>query len=233
MNEARRFLRFVIPGITFFVELALLLLLADHTRVIEWASGHNPEGIGHALALLVASGGIGAMLSTVHHLLYRLLFYRLLRGSGVDHRDMLAHAERDGHLQLQLRETRETVGARTLSRGGAWRVTTALWIERRSNLVKGAHHSAERLTDIMHGAGATTVGAGAASATVLVLYRGGLTVGLLAMAFVIPLAHLINFVNTVVHANSVIDMVMTEALRVEHGITGEPALVVVSKQELC
>lgn len=71
MDEAGRFFRYIIPGVTFFVELLLLLLLMQW----EWVLGHksllkelfvtagNFTGV---LSFIVASGGVGYLLGTIY-----------------------------------------------------------------------------------------------------------------------------------------------------------------------
>ncbi len=66
MNETRRFLRYVIPGLVFLLEAGLLLCLSDKSWI--WLNSHeklitNEKLIGSAITIFVASGGIGYILA--------------------------------------------------------------------------------------------------------------------------------------------------------------------------
>src|SRR5579862_3199530 len=68
MDEARRFLRYVSPGLVLGVEtIVLLLILVPSWMLPRLAALSSSQGVGAAIALFLASGGIGFILSTVHH----------------------------------------------------------------------------------------------------------------------------------------------------------------------
>jgi hypothetical protein len=67
MDEARRFLRYMTPGLTFAVQALLLLLIADW----EWTLKRLGElkkdaGAGAAFGLFLTSGGLGYLFSVLH-----------------------------------------------------------------------------------------------------------------------------------------------------------------------
>jgi hypothetical protein len=70
MDEARRFLRYVVPTLVFVVELGLVIF-TTHPEYLksafEWL---QPSGAGFAALLLVLAGGLGYVFSLVHHTLF-------------------------------------------------------------------------------------------------------------------------------------------------------------------
>jgi hypothetical protein len=71
MDEARRFLRYVTPGLTFAVQALLLLFIVNpHWTLDRIGELKKDAGAGLAFALFLASGGIGYLLSVVHHTLH-------------------------------------------------------------------------------------------------------------------------------------------------------------------
>ena len=77
MEETRKFLRYITPGLIFVVETTLLLWLIfpmDVKTLIQ--SLQEDKSLGLVLALLLASGGLGFIFSIIHHLAYwRIRFY--------------------------------------------------------------------------------------------------------------------------------------------------------------
>jgi hypothetical protein len=71
MDEARRFLRYVTPGLTFAVQALLLLFIVNPPWTLDRIGELKKDtGAGLAFALFLASGGIGYLLSVVHHTLH-------------------------------------------------------------------------------------------------------------------------------------------------------------------
>jgi hypothetical protein len=71
VDEARRFLRYIIPGAIFAFLTALWLYIV----LLDWPSFKlleftDKEGIGGAIAALLASGALGYIFATVHHCLH-------------------------------------------------------------------------------------------------------------------------------------------------------------------
>ena len=86
MDETRRFLRYVIPGLVFLMELAVFLWLPEQglTWVLDKLpkpSGSTESVITAGIAALVTSGGIGYLLALIYHL--------ILAPFTVDFRDVL------------------------------------------------------------------------------------------------------------------------------------------------
>src|SRR5438128_1121677 len=80
MDEIKKSVRFVIPGLIFIMELALFLLFSHEHR--KWVkenfqafSGSATTLIGAAVTALFASGGIGYLLSSLNHVILTPLFF--------------------------------------------------------------------------------------------------------------------------------------------------------------
>jgi hypothetical protein len=68
MDEARRFLRYVTPGLTFAVQALLLLFIVNPPWTLDRIGELKKDaGAGLAFALFLASGGIGYLLSCSPH----------------------------------------------------------------------------------------------------------------------------------------------------------------------
>lgn len=68
MDEAKRFLRYVTPGLVFLTETLILLWLIEPNVTYTILKDLSKEsGVGLAIATLLASGGVGFMFSVVHH----------------------------------------------------------------------------------------------------------------------------------------------------------------------
>ena len=68
MNEAQRFLRYLIPGILFVGEVALLLWIVDPC-IFAGLMDNNSNFLALVATTLVVSGGVGYFLSLCHHFL--------------------------------------------------------------------------------------------------------------------------------------------------------------------
>jgi len=159
MDEAKRFLRYVTPGLVFLTETLILLWVieADVTHTI--LKGFNKEsGVGLVIATLLASGGVGFMFSVVHHYLH----WRGQHGV-VNHRQFIASLRERGIIRLRNRDSGEVLADTvTLDRFKAWTILTGLWHERlarEDSLIKGADPRASSLADLVHSVGTAKVAA--------------------------------------------------------------------------
>src|SRR3954454_20135212 len=96
MDDARRLLRFVLPGTLFAVEflgwIILLHLPSAGQLLLELK---QESGVGAALGLLVASGGLGYLFSIIHH------WCHWWRNKGtLDHRHLIYTLGVDNRLQV-------------------------------------------------------------------------------------------------------------------------------------
>jgi hypothetical protein len=68
MDEARRFLRYVTPGLAFAVQMLLLFFVLDRTWTFDQIKSLSTNAdVGAALGLFLTSGGLGYMFGVVHH----------------------------------------------------------------------------------------------------------------------------------------------------------------------
>lgn len=161
MDEARRFLRFVAPGLVFLTIVLLLLWL-----IVPWwlaprllAFSTSP-GLGVVIATLLASGGLGALLSTIHHTMHWHLDSR-----AVDHRGFVTRLRQAGVVRLMDATSGvECGGDVDISRSLAWSILTALWHQRigATQSLVGAEPKAALAMDQVHAAGTARVAAGMA-----------------------------------------------------------------------
>lgn len=157
MTDLRSFVRYLVPGLTFLIELVLVLAAASYTETVSLLGGSlKAADIGSIFGAALALGGIGYLASVVHH----CVCWSSLGSwyNAVDLRAVIQRLQAQNLLVLEPQEgVSPPVGA--LSRAGAWRVFTALWHSRRetSNRIKGATTRADSLSDLMHGSGSAVV----------------------------------------------------------------------------
>ena len=163
MEEMKKFLRFVVPGLVVVVEfsgiLFLLLLFQKPTllkyyltKIIEYG-----EGIGISFSLLLLSGGLGALLATIYHYLLSLF-----DKCNVNYSELLKYCENKKYLKLyRWNNESKPISHDNLHRLGQWRVLTAFWHinkQTKSEFFKEAERRAETLYDIGHGLGTQLIG---------------------------------------------------------------------------
>jgi hypothetical protein len=162
MDEAKRFLRYVTPGLVFLTETLILLWLIEPDVTYTILKDFREEsGFGLVIATLLASGGIGFMFSVVHHYLHWHDQY-----TSVDHRDCIASLRARRIIQLCNRETGKGLAdAMEPNRFQAWTIMTGLWHERvafENSFIKSADPRASSLADLVHSVGTARVAAIAA-----------------------------------------------------------------------
>lgn len=159
MPEARRFLRYVIPGLLSILEAFLFALFAWPDVAPETLLKVMKDlQAGGAFAAFFLTGALGYFLSAVHHTIswlpgikriyagdYRPFFRKAFNHSLVTKEESNAQ---DAHKEVEL------------SIEEASQAMAALWNESRecSKQVKAANDRVDSLTDLMHGAGAAVVG---------------------------------------------------------------------------
>lgn len=159
MDEARRFIRYVFPGIAAAGLLLFYFTFADPTRTFGWLKNANLS-VAELLGLVVAAGAVGYLLSVFHHVLYGSIYS--LFGFVPDFRPTLANAVRHGSLVLRVHQDgralteRET---RALSPRGAWLVLNCIWFDLLDCELQPAEERSRSLFDTMHASGTLFVGA--------------------------------------------------------------------------
>jgi hypothetical protein len=160
MTDGKRFLRYIVPGSVFFIELGLIIagLLPDWTylKIKSILTAENFDGgtaAGVAIGYFVTSGALGFLFNTIHHTLYWTFAkgYPAADYRNFDHKVFRAElSEPQGASPLQ-GGTREYMNA--------WIVVTKLWHERIETdcNIKSANPRADSFADIVHGLGSCRV----------------------------------------------------------------------------
>lgn len=155
MDDARRFLRFIGPGALFGVETAFLLwVLRPDWLTARLEDLRQANGLGFALAGLLASGGLGYLLSVLHHELHWL---PRAWGSVIDHSGVIRGLIQAGTMRVEVlhEDGRETLlSADLVTRHSAVAILSGLWygcIDEPP--VKGADAKVSSLSDLAHSSG--------------------------------------------------------------------------------
>jgi len=224
MDEARRFLRYILPGTVFAIETPLLVLLLRPDLMPIALSALKGSDLGVALAGVLATGGLGFLFSVFHH----AIRWRP-GGTMINHQPNLN----------RLAEVLNIQGAEpgNLSREDAWVITSTLWYTRRKSnrLIEGADDNARALIDIAHMLGASRVAVvfSALTAFLISILTSAPSVSLEAIvrflaaaAIAIVLFRLFqsSYERAERFALKVIDNVLADALHLEHAPTEGSAL---------
>lgn len=160
MEETKKFLRYVIPGLIFVVELIFILGVLLFFTDIDSFKFYGEKvfdlggGLGAAVTFFLLSGGLGAVFAGFYHYLISIpLFDRF----HVDYSPLLEHS--DNKIILKLWNGKETA-PNQLKKLGQWRALTSFWNIRldKSELFQKSQRRCETLHDIAHGLGAQLAG---------------------------------------------------------------------------
>ena len=168
MDEAKRFLRYITPGLVFLTETLFLLWIIEPDIAITILQSFSKEsGVALVIATLLASGGVGFMFSVVHHYLHwrdKLV--------AVDHRKSIASLRNRKIIQLKSRTSGKNIDdAVEPNRFQAWTILCGLWHERLQkddSIIKSADPRASSIADLVHSLGTARVAA--TTAWVVTLY---------------------------------------------------------------
>ncbi len=163
MEEMKKFIRYVVPGLVVMVEfmgsLGVILFFTDIGLLKSYLFRMVTYGnsIGTPLSIFLLSGGLGAFLATVYH---HLISSCYLDRFNVDYSKLLKYCEDEKLIKLSTWDGKQ-VASKRLNRIGQWRVLTAFWHSNRKNseFFAEAERRAETLYDIAHGQGTQLVGA--------------------------------------------------------------------------
>jgi len=162
MHDAKRFLRYVMPGVLFAAQTSFLLWIVypdwteDCLRLLAGAS------LGAALAGVVTSGVLGYVFATFHHFLHW--------SSPTDHR-VIDHTDKINDLRRRQLLDRPD-DKKQLDRLDAFDIMTAEWFKRNqeNTFIGNATDRAAAFSDLAHGAGTARVASVASLLTVLIAY---------------------------------------------------------------
>jgi hypothetical protein len=151
LEEARRFLRYIVPGLTLIIEFLGYLLISGDICFRQLVGHVNT--VGAALSVFLASGGLGFLLGVIYYTVAwwnQPKIWKIKLGAYL--RPILEDAESKSWLQPEVETTK-------LSKRGAWRVIISylnMNIET-SKPIKGALQTMNNLADLMNGLGTTCV----------------------------------------------------------------------------
>ena len=226
MDETKRFLRYVVPGLVLAVETTLLLFILDP----EWTVGKldslkRDAGFGAALVALLASGGVGFILSGIHH-----TFCWCLKESVIDHRKLINGLTARSIVVIRDARTNQIL-PQSDSLTEAWVITGSLWLERSktNKKVAGATPRSITLGDLAHSTGAVRVAPFLAlMITFATAWRVGQlawniepiirVIGTIAVAFSLFWVHQNNYRRTGLLSQQFIDEVLADALAEERPV---------------
>jgi hypothetical protein len=237
MDEARRFLRYVIPGVAFIVQTLLILwiLIPDWTLNII-AKLRADTGIGIVIAALFGSGGIGFIFSTVHHVILWQCRSRWFTGP-LDHRGLIDRLRSRNVLCLLDPQNGVALPASLKpDRFEAWAIVAALWHERIatskwvSKKIKSAEPRSDSLANLVHSLGAARVASIVAVILAFAIFTRNYELPFETWRFIITgviVLALLYFYQTAywqagLAAQRVVEQVLTDALVDEFKASGRP-----------
>ena len=134
MDEARRFLRLVTPGLVFAVEVVILLwLLRPDLVSLEFEKFKTDSGISFLFAGLLASGGLGFIFSAIHHNWHGRNWTRFWKPTKMDHSGVIKQL-----IDAEILKVCD-VSKEQISRENAWIIMNAIWHQRvEKNYSKGS-----------------------------------------------------------------------------------------------
>ena len=158
MQDFTKFLRYVIPGLIFAVELLGYLLISGDLppcQLKEWVKD-TETAIGIAIGALLASGALG--------FLWGVIYYQIIEcftGLQIYYGKPFEKAQKREWIQLQELNGEPTeVPVAFLSKKDLWRVGTSYFSRRTEacKRMKGVDQKMNRFADLVHGLGTTAVG---------------------------------------------------------------------------
>jgi hypothetical protein len=152
MNEAKRFMRYVLPGLAFVVELAIACWLSKVIEVPKELPANVGPWLGLTLGVLFSSGALGYIFSTIYFTVTPLIDYSnsLLTISRYCEHILILKPDRK---MLPPSETKE------LTRRDKMIVVNQIWhwLRGHDKGMQAIEQYNERVSDTMHGVGATFV----------------------------------------------------------------------------
>jgi hypothetical protein len=118
MQEARRFLRYVIPGLTFIVEVFIYLLMSS-SKFRNAINRNQLRDFEVALTLFLASGAAGFLLSIIYYAVLEIPGVGSLK---IDHTHMIRDATSRGLLTLRRRDNNTLVDADQIYQQASFRI---------------------------------------------------------------------------------------------------------------
>lgn len=249
MQDPRRYIRYILPGLTFVIETALYLYLSDPIWVKKkfWEIARLPGGgIGVLLTTFLVSGGIGYLFSIIYYTVYGFEWSWIEKFCG-SHRPMLKCAKKRGYIKLpdedHIDKERKI---NDITRIGTWRIANALWHERlkTSLRIEGAHPGIITRAHIAHGLGISLFGAFLAVLVWFGLHSeinpypfnfaisfGRCFILVFTIVFIV-FCHVVTYRRAIQTAYSVANKILLGVLREESGNSRWPIIVLVNKGDM-
>ena len=218
MDEARRFVRYIMPGIVFILEVLIFLSISDPNQLkcfiknIGIITSH--EGIGLIVVTLL-SGGLGYIFSNVYYFSRNFCEGKL----SVDHRDLLINACDKEWIRFTSKNCKD------LTAEDGWQIVTALWKSRleSSEKIKSADQRMDSLSDIFHGLGTSVVASCLAFVVWAIAAILWSTTGFSWGEIIVPIISITiiytfysNYMKTKNSLENIIKIILTEELRKEY-----------------
>lgn len=234
MEETQRFLRYIIPGIVFIIEVSFYLLMSTYHRFTELIIEFG-KNIAFPISMVLASGGIGFLLGVIYYTLYNVWPFSLLV---VNHLPQINDAVNRGWLILQKRTDengrKDDVKnvKEELTQNGAWRIAASLWHGRKdsSSRIKGANPFTDRYGNIMHGSGTAFIGS-IIAIPFWIFIHAKLSQNCFPywyfyiIPFLLSGVHLVNYSITSKHFQTVVDIIMMDVLEEEYSKKNDPIVI--------
>ena len=221
MNEAKRFLRYVGPGVVMTVEILLYLFILSQTfsesqrQHFYYELGKLSSNGGIVASAVVGIGGLGYLLGVIYN---ALLWTCLFNFFAVNHSSLLEKAQKKSYIKFC--DCEERINC---SRRESWCIVTAIWHARlgSSTMLKSAKERTSDMSDILHGIGTSCIGSICAFIISIWLYHsisGNWTYrcyNYIAPLLIIVL-HFICYYFTAKNLQRVVDIIFMDELYTEH-----------------
>lgn len=159
MDEVRRFLRYILPGMASLGQLLLAIHISDSSAISSFVTGLGAKAdiINVVAAAFISSGAIGFVLASIYHAVY-WKFPFLCR----DHKFLVDELISDNKLELTDIHGK-AIKEPKLSERDAWTIVTyysyaKIHTPHRSRPKAGLSKMTDRLTDFTHAHGTTFIG---------------------------------------------------------------------------
>lgn len=206
MNDLRSFLRYLVPGTVFVVELSLLWYVANPNFLtpLEGLPNLDHEWLG-AIVVLLASAGFGYLASQTHHIAY----WKLAKIYGAcEYRTVIMALQARGYLTFKCQQCGDLLHDYRPTPMRAWQIVTELWHGHKSSSdrLKGTTGRVESLTDLMHGSGAALMASFGAVAVLLIqsaVWCNPIQWWAVVIAIIFLIGHYVSYRTTVAHTQGV------------------------------
>ena len=152
MNDVRRFMRYILPGLACAIELLIALIFSIDININE-LKNFDYIGIGAVFGVFLASGAMGYILSIIY---FGIVWFTPNCIFATDHRSVFAILK--DKIQL-INEHEHDINSDNLTKRDAWTISSLYWCHNKEKKqIKGIDPYIDLLLDIYHGLGAFLIG---------------------------------------------------------------------------